>query len=258
MSATDDPSFPAVRLFDTEARTLTSKAGIEYEISVWLPPGYAAGQKTYPVIYVLDGNFSFALTTEISRTMVMSEEVPGVMIVGIGYHMASYDDWLGYRNRDYDPVLDTDHVDDRGGVPQFLEFIEVELCPFIESNYRADPADRTLQGYSLGGKLVLYALVTRPALFRLYIAGDPAIGAESLALFTAEMEAAHNWPDWPVRVAISRCTAVEAREHTEIFWTRLRERNFKGLALKTIVLAGETHPSGQAASYLQGLKAVFG
>ncbi len=258
MTALDVSPYPAVSLFDTEAITLTSKAGIEYEISVWLPPGYAAGQKAYPVVYVLDGNVNFGLATGITRTIVLGQEVPGVIIVGIGYRIASYEDWFKYRERDYDAVPDPSRPDDRGGVPPFLEFIETGLIPFIESNYRADPADRTLQGYSLGGNLVLYALLTRPALFKRYIAGDPAIGLATLALFTAEMGAARDRPTVPVKVAISRCTAVEAREHTETFWTRLRQRDFEGLELKTIVLEGETHASGGAASYLQGLKAVFG
>ena len=44
-----------------------------------------------------------------------------------------------------------------------------ELTPFIESNYRAEPTDRAIFGYSDGGLFVLYALFSQPGTFRRYI-----------------------------------------------------------------------------------------
>jgi uncharacterized protein len=44
--------------------------------------------------------------------------------------------------------------------------------PFVESTYRADPAERSLYGYSSGGFFVLYALYNHPGLFHRYLCGS--------------------------------------------------------------------------------------
>jgi uncharacterized protein len=55
-----------------------------------------------------------------------------------------------------------------GGAVRFLECIEKEIIPFVESNYRVSPADRGIGGYSYGGLFSLYVLFFKPALFSIY------------------------------------------------------------------------------------------
>jgi uncharacterized protein len=259
MEARSPDRYPAVTLFDTEARTLASTiVGVEYALSVWLPPGYATEQKTYPVVYVLDGNVAFGLAVSATLGMVMSEMVPAVIMVGIGIHMTCYDDWVAHRARDYDAIPDPDHHPEiLGGAIPFLEFVETELTPFIEANYRADPTDRTLWGYSLGGHFVLYAMMKRPGLFRRLIAGSPAISQPFQALFHAGMAARRGQPAAPVKLAILVGELEGSKANVENFWTVLKDQNYAGVDLKTLVLADETHESGGASAYIKGLQAVF-
>ena len=60
-----------------------------------------------------------------------------------------------------------------GHADQFLSFIEKELFPYVEKNYRTIPY-RIFAGHSFGGLCVTYAFVTRNNMFNSYIATSPS------------------------------------------------------------------------------------
>jgi len=61
-----------------------------------------------------------------------------------------------------------------GGVQEaFLQFLQEELIPDIEANYRTDPAARTLMGTSLCGDFSLYSLFHAADTFANIIASSP-------------------------------------------------------------------------------------
>ena len=260
MPETDLSLYPAMRLLDTHIRTLAStRVGVDYEIAIWLPPSYATGQNNYPVVYDLDGTyFDFGSATSATFGLVLGREIPDVILVGIGNRIAGFADCMRHRNRDYTPTPHPDHPGE-GGAPQFLEFLETELIPFIDANYRTDPTDRTLNGYHLAGTFTLYALLKRPALFQRYNAGSVYLGFVDRALFRYEAELAQARSSLPVKLAmVATEFDTEYRPDMEVFWTLLRGRNYEGLELTTLILEGETPFSGGAPAYVRGLKAVFG
>jgi len=57
-----------VCLDNTEQFSIASKyvTGEKYVIQVGLPIGYSSTHKSYPVLYVLDGDKSFGMTKEIA------------------------------------------------------------------------------------------------------------------------------------------------------------------------------------------------
>ena len=56
----------------------------------------------------------------------------------------------------------------------FINFIESELQPFIEENYKTEP-ERTLIGQSLGGLLTTEILFKKPELMDHYIIVSPSL-----------------------------------------------------------------------------------
>jgi len=66
-----------VSLDNTEQFSIASKhvAGENYIIQVGLPIGYAPSIKSYPVLYVLDGEKSFGMTKEIADWLMWSKEI---------------------------------------------------------------------------------------------------------------------------------------------------------------------------------------
>ena len=62
-----------------------------------------------------------------------------------------------------------------GGADHFLAFIERELLPLAEKEYRVDTSDRGFIGASYGGLFAAWAMVNRPTLVQRYIMTSPAL-----------------------------------------------------------------------------------
>ncbi|SDD47757.1 hypothetical protein SAMN04488104_10326 [Algoriphagus faecimaris] len=124
-------------------------------------------QTPSPVVYLLDAESKFALTTQLIKQLSF-DAMPPSIIVGIKN---------SNRTRDLTPThvpIDPSGFDvsQSGGGEAFLDFIEKELIPHIDRNYATSPY-RTFIGHSLGGLLSGYALATRPHLFQNIISLDP-------------------------------------------------------------------------------------
>ena len=95
-------AYPRTTLFGTEERTLFCPTlGREYHLSVALPDGYGKSTQAYPVIYVLDGDLFFGMAAGLTPLNSWFSAAPEAIIVGIGYGMASYDQWVQLRERDF-------------------------------------------------------------------------------------------------------------------------------------------------------------
>ncbi|WP_136605574.1 alpha/beta hydrolase [Paenibacillus dokdonensis] len=138
----------------------------------------------YPVIYLLDGNSVFGTMVEALRLQCRRPDKSGVMpaiVVGIGYE--TNDPYPPERFYDLTPIPSKEFRKLSAGVPEpeqggaeaFLQFIEKELKPQIESEFPIDRRRQTLFGHSLGGLFTLYALFSKPESFQYYIAGSPSL-----------------------------------------------------------------------------------
>lgn len=141
-------------------------------ILVSLPDDYNKSDRTYPVLFKLDGdkeNFlqAFSAACYISD---MTDNAPDPIIIGI----ENTD-----RNRDMLP-------DQKANI--FIQFIHTELIPYIDQNYRTN-GFRILSGQSLSSLFALYSFLEQPDLFDAYILGSFGFYKESLAvLFENELK----------------------------------------------------------------------
>jgi len=128
-------------------------------------------QKTYPVVYVLDGEHNFLCTVGVARALARASVMPQVIVVGVsGEH----------RELDYSPTdLGVDYMETGGG-PTFLAFLTEELVPYVNRTYPSSNHN-TLIGHSLGGLFSLYALVEL-APFDGYLAISPSLWWDDEAL----------------------------------------------------------------------------
>lgn len=252
-------SYPEATVFHSEARILTSSyTERNYQISVWLPPDYSNSRKSFPVLYLLDGNFLFGVAANLILPLIWGNELPELIIVGIGYEIHSYDEWGKLRSHDMTPTTVSD-VPGSGGSEDFLSFIKAELIPYIDTNYRTNTADRAIIGHSYGGLFVLYTLLHEPHLFHRYCAGSPVPDYDERVLFDYEQNFAEKYSALPVKVAVivgelERDVVGATRD----FCTVLSNRNYEGLELTFMVLDGESHISLLAPLIVKGLKAIFG
>ena len=259
-----------VPIANSELRTLTAIniPGQVYQLRVFLPERYCdSGTTTYPVLYLLDGDYCFAMATDILRYLVYGGEVPELILVGIAYDsvgMAS-EGGINMRVRDLTPSP-AENRPGSGGAEGFRRVLQEEIFPFIESNYRAAPGDRAVWGHSLGGLFGLYVLFHSPELFQRYIIISPALRYGKPDAFDLEEAFAQTHNDLPstqLRTGQAKLflTVAEFEYYYPPFpkFVRtLQSRQYQNLEMQAQVMTGATHFSVVAEGLARGLKAVFG
>ena len=137
-----------------------------------LPEDYGKSDKTYPVLFKLDGdkeNFLQAFSAAF-YLFDMTDNAPDPIIIGI----ENTD-----RNRDMLPDQKANY---------FIQFIHTELIPFVDRNYRTN-GFRILCGQSLSSLFALYSFLEQPDIFDAYILGSFGFYKESLSvLFENELK----------------------------------------------------------------------
>jgi len=139
-------------------------------LNIYLPPTYTK-DKAYPVLYLLDGsaNEDFLHIVGLVQFYNMQFQMPDFIVVGI----ANVD-----RKRDF--TFPTDATDLKkefpttGGSAKFINFIENELQPYIQSKYTTTEK-KFIIGQSLGGLLATEILLKKPQLFTHYLIVSPSL-----------------------------------------------------------------------------------
>lgn len=139
-------------------------------IAVYLPPGYAAGQGYYPVLYMHDGNNLFDpqlafggqpwWVQHVLNRLISLQFLPPLIVVGV-YNT------LG-RNHEYTWTRMRTRWGEEGGQgPQYARYLTQELMPVIQQRYRImqGPEYTGVLGSSLGGLISFYLGLHYPHVF---------------------------------------------------------------------------------------------
>lgn len=272
--------YEPVVLNSAHVRTIKSDIvkGMEYELCIALPSGYEDTTVTYPVVYMLDAYEIFGLQLQTYQQLIFFETVPPLILVGINYKFEGklfYEglkDYLYIRSRDFTPThlsLEeiikkhgkgfANYVPVSGGSEKFFRFLREELFPFIESEYRADPNDRGILGYSLGGLFSTYALFNDPTSFQRYFIGSPFLSWDDQAVFDFYEESKFNALKNPVKVylSIGELEGKELKGSWEQLKNFLEQKKHPNLELKTEILEGELHLSGIGLAHSRAFRRLY-
>jgi predicted alpha/beta superfamily hydrolase len=134
-------------------------------ILLYLPPGYQAGSKRYPVLYMHDGQNIFdAYTSGFGEWGVdecldslIKNGTPGCIVVAI--------DNGEKRMTEYNPYRFASFGEGEGD--RYIDFIAQTLKPYIDKQYRtlASKENCIIAGSSMGGLISFYALLKYPSVF---------------------------------------------------------------------------------------------
>lgn len=257
--------------------------GRKYRITISLPYAYSKPRvpgwpfddapPTWPVVYLLDANWFFGLTTDIVRSMAWCGGSSDAIIVGIGYPededpQEAWREAIARRNTDFTPVRSEAREErmgnlakrsvQTGGAYQFHQFIRSELIPFIEREVRADGSRRILLGHSLAANFAAFALFEEPELFESYIIASPGPGDDDRSGFRTEESFAKDHKRLPAKVFLSIGELEESAENTSLtdtlrFATILASRNYEGLTLVKKVFEDRNHCEVVAPAFQAGL-----
>lgn len=248
-------------LHGTEVRAMSSKlTGKDYELLIDVPPSFnKEPNRRYPVLFLLDGQWDFALLHALTGGLRYDRVMPEMIVVGISY---------GGKNPNYDDLRADDYVPTRakhddgpeigGGAARFLSWLEIEVVPLVEREYRADPAHRILSGSSYGGLFTLYALFEKPDLFESYVAICPTAMWDQRYIFGREKDFRKSHPKLEKRLWLSSGSdewPVYLKNELA-FFEQVKSSHYAGLTLKIYQAAGERHSGLKPESYNRALRFV--
>lgn len=238
---------------------------------VYLPRSYSDDvyyPRKYPVVYLLDGVEQFHMISGLIR--YMSEglngnwQIPELILVAIPNTN---------RVRDLTPTHsvrrlngeENEAFEPSGGGARFLEFLEKELIPAVESAYRVQP-HRTYVGHSFGGLSAILALIEKPSLFQGYILMDPSLWWDGEVLVKRAGSVLPKRRDVHARIFIAQAgyeSATGSFDRTT--WDRsfsrftdvLAKSKLPHLEFRHEIYGNEDHVSLPVSSAHDGLRYVF-
>jgi len=239
-------SEPALRTATSVEKPITIGTSIQVEsrffdesrtIRIYLPESYSSGLSSYPVIYVLDGEVAFLHTASAAQFLAGNGLSPEIIVVAV--HNLN-------RWRDM-PVPDNYG---NGGEEHFLDFLEQELIPLIDGEFRTESL-RILIGHSQGGLFATYVMATRPDTFRWYVTIDPPLFGAASPLKQSVRDLIQR-PDFH-----GRLISVERTLGWKDDWAYLEEVAPQTFVHDRFDIEGETHETMTFEGTYLALKRLF-
>lgn len=135
-------------------------------IWLYLPPDYTTTKKSYPVLYMHDGQNVFDAATGFAGEWGVDETLDSLHAHGDrGVIVVAIDNGEKYRLNEYSPWVNARYGGGQGDA--YVDFLVKSLKPYIDRHYRTRP-DRSntgVAGSSMGGLISLYAALKYPAVF---------------------------------------------------------------------------------------------
>ena len=242
--------------------------GEERTIYVSLPSGYDDSKDSYQVLYVLEG-----VSEVIGLVKYLSDYgvCPQLIIVSIEEVNPSRDMFPSkpkysrgtqpakpwYNKKEDDELRVARPGEKTGEADKYLSFIETELFPFIEKNYRTVPY-RICCGHSKGGLCVTHAFVSHTNMFNAYIAMNPSLyWDDGLIMKTAEEKLAGlNYKHKLFYFDIGGNEVPSTIGDAFAFAQIIKKNASADLRWKLDYLANESHSSGTALGIINALKFI--
>lgn len=227
-------------------------------VIISLPIGYNGNEANYPVLYLLDGLGN--IKHEIGTVELLTESgiIPPMIIVAIESLDRSRDLTPSNAGQDVYGGTGDAGIPQSGGAPKFLQFLEKELIPFVESNFRTH-SYRLLEGHSFGGLFSAYALMDNPDLFDAFIIQSPALwwNKEEMTVKAKEFFKSNVNLDKSVYFGIGGGDGWGMRQELIRYVDVIKQHTPKNFRWKHEEIGDEGHDDARLLLNYYGLKFVF-
>ncbi len=160
----------------------STELGQKRQVLIYTPAHYQENTYTYyNVIYVFDAQDRALFDATNGITNLLTDGSQDFIVVGI--KATFIEEEMYARNHDLLPSDTKRNMGPKSGgnAEAFLAYVENEVVPYIESNYRTLPK-RTAVGHSLSASFLVYTLLNEPELFDNYIAISPNLADDDQRL----------------------------------------------------------------------------
>lgn len=162
---------PQVKVIDTAFKI--PQLNRTRKIWIYLPKGYASSTKTYPVLYMQDGQNLFNEQTAYSSEWGIDEcldslqQKLGKECIVVGIDNGGDKRMSEYSPYDYSLKNAFATPENKGEGKQYVDFLVQTLKPYIDTKYRTKkgPDFTFIAGSSMGGLISAYAIMQYPQVF---------------------------------------------------------------------------------------------
>ncbi|MEE9430958.1 MAG: alpha/beta hydrolase-fold protein [Melioribacteraceae bacterium] len=257
--------------------TITSKVlEKEFELFISFPKNYTTKDTiNYPVLYVLDGKFTFRAFKGAQQYLSIDGTIEDVIIVGINSNKG------GQNGRYNDYTISSDTILDRkmddyyglskgafksGGAEKFLESIKTEIVPFVDKNYKTN-SNRGISGHSLGGLFTTYCFLNSDGYFTRFGIHSPALSwnndellNQAVTEFKNKYDNKIEWDLPPTKVFISVGESEGSAMVPAVLKLSayLKDLNSDKIDLEWYMFENEKHFSVISASLSRTLSVLYG
>jgi predicted alpha/beta superfamily hydrolase len=229
--------------------------GEERTILVRLPAAYGRGEQRFPVLYMTDGDAHMQHTSGTVQFLALNGRMPEMIVVGIPNTDRMRD--LSPTRVETLPGNPNVRFPTSGGADKFLKFIETELIPHVEKQYRVQPF-RVLAGHSLGGLFAVHAMVSRPELFNAYIAVSPALQWDNFVMSERLKTFFNDRKDYNRTLYVSLGNEPgDIGDGFGLLRDLLAKQQVKDFVWEAAHLTDEDHGSVVLRSHYDGLRKIF-
>ena len=216
----------------------SQEVGDTYIIRVNLPQSYTENERIYPVLYQLDGETTTGSVIKSYKNLTATNHIQEFIIVTIDYKFDNK------RVRDYTPTA-LSGFDESGGAVKFLNFLRLELSPYINSKYRTNQIN-TLRGHSLGGLFASYALFKNndtDAIFSNFIIESPSWWWDDNFSIGQEFDYAQNFDDLATHAyfSVGEFEPASMKGVFELIRDRIQKRSYSSFRSKFEILDNQNH-----------------
>jgi predicted alpha/beta superfamily hydrolase len=269
---------PKERILEPDHAIVSKSMGKEYQLYISFPDSYSTKDTlSYPVLYVLDGKYSFYSILAAKEASNLSGSLEEVIIVGIGSGL-DVQSWLKNRLYDYTPTVNTPReraLEKRwgfaadelksGGATKFLKSLKTEIIPFIDKHYKTN-ADRGLAGHSQGGLFAAYCLINSDGYFTRFGINSPAfywdnekVLNQAVSQFT--LNKSFDMPATKVFISVGGNDKSDGKDYVsqmKKFQTSLKNADYENVILNWQIFEGESHVSVYPAMISRTIMSLYG
>lgn len=162
-----------------EFAVTSKRTGLQYVVLVSAPAGPMPAGKTFPAIYVTDGNWYFSMAVDTARAQAAAGMMEPAFVVGIAYPDGEFESVATRRERElvHRQFKGANGMTGGGG-EDFANFVIEDVRPLVEQRFAIDRSRTVLTGHSLGGLFVTKVLLAKPESFSGYLIGSPSLWAD--------------------------------------------------------------------------------
>ena len=222
----------------------SEKLGEAREVKIQLPRSYDSGDKSYPIIVVLDGDYMFEIVAGNVEYAAYWEDIPEAIVVGVNQFDKRESDTM-YSEQNSLPI-------ETGAA--FFDFIGMELMPYIEKTYRTEKF-KVAVGHGITANFINYYLFKEVPLFNAYIGLSPELAPDMQTFLTERLPNITTKTFYYLATSNNDIKGIKA--NTEALNTAIKGIDNKNVLSTFDNFEGPTHYSLPAHAIPKALESIF-